>query len=130
VRNSEIVSKLLCPTHNFGCISMVLKKKDAGKRIRIRWLTGRSYHVLFMLCRSYENSLTSKFCLKLLKLKISSGEIVGITLIGNGGHWPCHMQSRCKVQTVSFYSGRSQILLSVKRHVQFHSSVDIPNSEI
>lgn len=31
---------------------------------------------------------------------------------------------------VSFYSGRSQILLAVNRHIPFHSSVDTPNSEI
>lgn len=43
MRNSEVVSKLLCPTHSFGCASMALRKKEAEDRIRIRRLTGRLY---------------------------------------------------------------------------------------
>lgn len=35
MRNSEIVSKLLCPTHSFGCASMTLRKRETGERIRI-----------------------------------------------------------------------------------------------
>lgn len=43
MRNSEVVSKLLCPTHSFGCASMALRKKEAEERIRIRWSMGRLY---------------------------------------------------------------------------------------
>lgn len=93
MRNSEVVSKLLCPTHSFGCASMTLRKKETGKGLGlgdpqvdyIRFTSNSANHVKTVSL--YENSLTSEYCQELAMVCIASLEIVGVTKIGSAGTW-------------------------------------------
>lgn len=86
MRNSGVVSKLLCSTHSFGCASMSLRKKETEERIRIRCSTGILYISLQTLPILWKLS-HSEYCQKLAMIKRASFDIGGVTLVGSAGTW-------------------------------------------